>query len=96
MRVVNRAQGGGTQRPHKSVIQLVRQYQADLEEFGQLALIMRVESSHGADQKKWMAFFILLFDVVLLCAFYVKAQVKSKMKNIKTTEVNENSALAWM
>ncbi len=45
----------GTQRSHKTVIQLVRQYQADLEEFGQLAFVMRVESSHGAGQKTEVA-----------------------------------------
>ena len=41
----------GSQRPHKTVIQLVRQYQADLEEFGRLTFIIRVENRQPGGQK---------------------------------------------
>ncbi len=42
------AHGVGNQ--HKNVMAMVRQYQADLEEFGQLAFETRVVSAHGAGQ----------------------------------------------
>lgn len=41
----------GTEIKHKAVIQLVRTYRGDLEEFGQLPFEMGVVSSHGAGQK---------------------------------------------
>lgn len=42
------AEGVGNQ--HKNVLSMVRQYQADLERYGQLAFETRVVSSHGAGQ----------------------------------------------
>jgi len=45
----------GTQYPHKSVIQLVRQHRADLEEFGRLAFEMRTLKTPGGTQQREVA-----------------------------------------